>query len=206
MRDLDNLGGSRAPVSNKLDLEFGSGNTEQLQETGLSGVKSLTLQAHLVRVLERDLALDEGSWDLKSSQLWLERVGHWHVLLLWDLTSHGVNGSGWDGERAGSWGTGTREIRLGGLSEVLDDGLWRAVGEEEPDVSGEVWRELVGVLLIGGFRGSSERLGHDLCLSEEQAFRHVSVCFSYIVLLLFLASSTEKAMLTESRTTLRAPS
>lgn len=40
------------------------------------------------------------------------------------------------------------------------------------------------VLLIGGLWGSSKRLGHDLCLSEEKAFLHVSVCFSYIVLLL----------------------
>lgn len=204
--DLDDLGGGSAPVSDKLNLELGRGNTEQLQQTGLSRVKSLTLQAHLVWILERDLALDEGSWDLESSQLWLEGVGHWDVLLLWDLAAHGVNGSSWDGEGAGGWGASTSEISLGGLSEVFDDGLWSAVGEEETDVSGEVWRELVGVLLVSGLWGGSESLGHDLSLSEEKAFLHVSVCFSYIVLLLFLASSTEKAMLTESRTTLRGPS
>ena len=40
------------------------------------------------------------------------------------------------------------------------------------------------VLLVGGLWGGSKRLGHDLCLSEEKAFLDVSVCFSYIVLLL----------------------
>ena len=109
-------------------------------------------------------------------------MGHWHVLLLWDLTAHGINGSGWNGESAGSWGAGTGEISLRVLSEVLDDGLWAAIGEKETDVAGKVWRELVDVLLVGGLWGGTESLRHDLCLSEEKAFLHVSVCFSYIVL------------------------
>lgn len=110
-------------------------------------------------------------------------MGHWHVLLLWDLATHRVDGSGWDGESAGGWGAGTGEISLGVLSKVLDDGLWAAVGEKETDVAGKVRGELVDVLLVGGLWGSTERLSHDLCLSEEKAFHHVSVCFSYIVLL-----------------------
>ena len=127
--NLGNLSGSRAPVSDELDLELSGGDTEKLQQTGLAGIKNLALAAHLVWVLERDLALDEGGWDLESSQLWLEGMGHWHILLLWDLAAHGVNGAGWDGESTGSWGTGTGEIDLGVLSEVLDDSLWAAVGE-----------------------------------------------------------------------------
>lgn len=170
MWDLNNLSGGSAPVGHKLDLELSGSNTEQLQQTCLSGIKNLTLAAHLVWVLERDLALDQGGWDLESSQLWLEGVRHWDVLLLWDLAAHGVHGSGWDSESAGGWGASAGEISLRVLSEVLDDGVWSTVGEKKTDVSGEVRGELVGVLLIGGLWGGSKSLGHDLGLSEEKTF------------------------------------
>lgn len=173
--DFCDFTGSGGPEGDNLHAELAQAHTEHLEKSRLSGIQDLALLADSVLftlttlVTEDDLALDHAGRDAESSQLGLESVLQRNVVLGGDFASGGINDTGGDAECSGGSDACAGKVDKRQRREVVEDFLGGAVGQNEANVAGQVFRKTFGAFSDGFFGGLTEGLGHELCLAKEQS-------------------------------------